>query len=127
MSFTTILETTDRTQLSLAKVALQHADIPFKVLHENTLNMGDAYAMGSTGALIQVPLNEIGSARILLKEQGLLQVGSGDTQFAVFKVLDTATQGIPIIGKIDFSFRLVLLIFFLVAIPLVWYAIVTSA
>ncbi|MFK7937463.1 MAG: hypothetical protein AB8G22_28365 [Saprospiraceae bacterium] len=123
MSYTTILETTDRMQLSLSKVALQQADISFKVLHENALTIGDAAAMGGSGAQIQVPFDEIGSARTLLKEQGLLIAGSGDSQFGLLKVLDVATRGIPIIGGLDFSVRLVLMVFLAVAIPLVWYAI----
>lgn len=127
MTFTTIQECFDRNQLALIKVALNHADIPFRVLQENSLNMGDAYIMGNNGALVQVHSENIANARTILRQQELIHDNSNaQEQFGFLKDIDDATSSLPLLGRLDFPIRLVLLVFLLIAIPLVWYAIQQS-
>lgn len=127
MAFTTIQECFDRNQLALIKVALNHAGIPFRVLQENSLNMGDAYILGNNGALVQVHSEQLEDAKVVLLEQNLISEPSESfDSFGFLNDFDQTTARLPLFGQLDFSIRLVLIVFLLVAIPLIWYAVQQS-
>lgn len=49
-----VFETTNITRLSLAKLALDNAEIAYESLYENTLQLDGVYAMGQNGAQLVV-------------------------------------------------------------------------
>lgn len=58
MRYKEIYRTLDITELELLKATLNHHGIDFRVFDEQTLYSAGTYAMGFTGARIEVPVKE---------------------------------------------------------------------
>lgn len=66
MKYKEIYQTLDITELELLKASLNHHGIDYRVFDEHTLYTAGTYAMGFSGARIQVPIKEEAEALEIL-------------------------------------------------------------
>ncbi|MCB0656432.1 MAG: hypothetical protein KDC57_09870 [Saprospiraceae bacterium] len=106
--YVTIYECASIPDLDLVKLALNHAEIPFRVQHENALRMGNIPAIGFHGALIQVEADDAKEAREMLLEQGFkLEITHPSNAF--FSWLDNKTSSLPLLNRWPVVFRFLFL------------------
>jgi predicted ATP-grasp superfamily ATP-dependent carboligase len=82
--------------LSLIKLSLNKEQINFRVLHENTLQLSNAYAMGNSGAILEVLEQDVPLAIEALKEVGVdLESDTTANRFALLNIADRVIDNIP--------------------------------
>jgi len=118
-TFTHLYSTNNPTELALVKHALTTEGINFQVKNENALNIDNIFATGIDGALVQVNFQDKERAEKLLIEKGLMYKGSGEEGFDFMKGFASVTNKIPILDLLPAPYRLVAIVFLLVAIPLI--------
>lgn len=108
----TIFETRHLVDLEAIKLALNQADIPFRVLDEHSLRIGSTYMLGGGGARVQVDISVVPQANGLLKALGFRT----DVETAESKVgtaFRTTTDQIPLLNTMDIPFRILFIVFVL--------------
>jgi hypothetical protein len=116
-NFIKLYETMDRSELTMIKIALKNRGINFRTQFEKTLQIADVYAMGYNGAIIEVEEIQLPEARKVLDEMGI-SIGS-DTPFgdiAAIRNFDSFSKGLPLVGNFDFTTRLLIVGFTVLAI-----------
>lgn len=96
--------------LDLIKHALEHANIPYRILFENSLRMGNAVIMGYQGAMVQVDVYDWYEAEELLHALHLLEekpYGKEINPFVQFT--DKITRNIPFFNRLQIPYRLLIL------------------
>jgi len=118
-ALTHLYSTNNPTELALVKHALTTEGITFHIKNENALNIDNIFATGIDGALVEVNFQDKERAQELLIEKGLMHRGSGEEGFDFMKGFANATNKIPILDLLPAPYRLVAILFLLVAIPLI--------
>ncbi len=99
----------DLQTLTLIKLSLDRAALRYRVLFEHSLYVG-AYLLGNRGAIVQVAESDYAAARELLKTEGLPcdAPGRGEA-FSSLHELELLTESLPLLGRLPFTLRLLLL------------------
>lgn len=95
MSYIRIYETQNLSELSLIKLSLNREQIDFRVQHENTLQLSNAYAMGSSGAILEVREEEVPLAIDILKELDIELGSNSENRFELLNIADEIIDNIP--------------------------------
>ena len=112
MKFLRLIEINNKQELAIIKLAFNQGDIEYRTLFENTLQTGDIYALGNTGAIIEVAEKDLAEAKIILADLGMeLDYDSSKDRFNFINKFDKRTQNIPWIGNLQLEFRLVTIVF----------------
>ena len=117
MMYTDIYSTHSVHELGLLKDALHRADIPYKILNEVALHVGNVELVGMEGARLQVEANRKIEAIQLLEELGFNVSVNENTSFSLINSFERWTNQIAILRSIPLQFRL-LLVFFVMAATL---------
>ena len=112
MNYIRLYETHNRSELVQLKLKFNQHDLDYKVLFENTLNVADAYGLGSRGVVIEVAEKDVEVAEAILLDLGMLNLESEGSSFSFLEWYDDFSQKIGLLKDTDLSFRLIILIVF---------------
>lgn len=112
MNYIRLYETHNRSELVQLKLKFNQLDLDYKVLFENTLNVADAYGLGSRGVVIEVAEKDVEVAEAILLDLGMLNLESEESSFSFLEWYDDFSQKIGLLKDTDLSFRLIILIVF---------------
>lgn len=103
-----LTEITDLQTLSLLKLSLDRAGIPYRVHFEQSLQVG-AYLTGNRGAAVEVATEHYATASELLADLGVVadDPARADT-FSLLHEFDAVTEALPLLGRMDVAYRLLL-------------------
>lgn len=104
-----VFETTNITRLSVAKLALDNAGIPYNSLYENTLQLDGVYAMGQNGAQLMVNEADVARANEILSEAGLMNP-TMDEEPSSIQTFSESLGKYPILKSIPANLRFLVLI-----------------
>lgn len=104
-----VYETMNITRLSLAKLALDNAGIPYESLYENTLQLDGVYAMGSHGAQLMVNSADVEKAKQILEEAGMMNHDLDDEESSV-QTFSESLGKYPILKLFPANLRFLVLI-----------------
>lgn len=105
MTYVRLYEVLNVAELSLIKLSLNKEGVDFRVQHENTLQLSSAYAMGNSGAILEVREPDIPLAIEVLKEVGIDLEASAQSRFIVLEVADQIIENIPGLRDMEGSLR----------------------
>jgi len=106
MSYIRIYETQNLSELSLIKLSLNREQIDFRVQHEHTLQLSNAYAMGSSGAILEVREEEVQLAILILKELDIELDNRGpENRFELLNIADEIIDNIPGLRVLEGNIR----------------------
>ena len=97
-------------------------NIEFVVQGESTLNMANVYATGLDGAHVQVAPGDKARATQVLKDLDIIPKFERDTSFGFIRQIEKFTNRIPVLNTVTTPFRILLIVFLIIAIPLLLYA-----
>ncbi len=104
-----LTEVLDPQTLTLIKLSLDRADIPFRVHFEHLLQVG-AYLTGNRGAVVEVAADRYAAAAELLADLGVVADAPGRPEtFGLLHEFDAVTESLPLVGRWDPAYRLLLL------------------
>ena len=96
--------------LSLIKLSLDRESIRYRVLFEHSLNVGNYLLGGSRGAIIEVLETDYPHAVEVLAKEGIpADTRSDPNAFGKLHEFDLLTESLPLIGRWDVTWRLLLL------------------
>ncbi len=104
-----VYETTNITRLSLAKLALDNAEIVYESLYENTLQLDGVYAMGQNGAQLAVDAKDKDHAFKVLEEAGLNNHEEDDKESEI-QAFSESLGKYPILKLLPANLRFLVLI-----------------
>ncbi|MCB0601421.1 MAG: DUF2007 domain-containing protein [Saprospiraceae bacterium] len=105
-----LYECHDVVTLDLIKHALDHANIPCRILFEHSLRMGNAVIMGYQGAIVQVDVYDWYEAEELLDELNLRPDKSSLKPVNPFvRFAEKSTRNIPLINRLLIPYRILIL------------------
>jgi hypothetical protein len=120
MNFISIYESNDSFELNIIKIELKRENINFRILNENTLQIGNVYALGNNGAIVQVQEAFLEQAELVLTNLNLISVHNQENdKFYIVKYFEEITSSIPILKRMNTSTRLICVIVFLISMPLI--------
>ncbi len=102
----------------MIKLAFNREDIKFETLFEHTLNVADVYALGNSGAIIEVEEGDYVKSKEILAELGIeIDYDTKEDRFEFINKIEKSTENIPIIGrwKLEYRFLLVIMITILIS------------
>ena len=100
IKYVPLIEVFKIQQLNQIKFALDKENIIFTTFFEQTLQTADAYALGGSGARIDVEEDHLERAKEVLKSLDItVDYDPKKDEFGFIEKLDVLTSNIPIIGK----------------------------
>lgn len=106
MNYIRIYEVLNISELALIKLSFNKEQINFRVQHENTLQLSSAYAMGNSGAIVEVLESDVPLAVEVLKEVGInLESGGAANRFEFLNAIDKLIDQIPVLNSLEGSTR----------------------
>jgi hypothetical protein len=106
MNYIRIYEVLNVAELSLIKLSLRKEQINFRVLHENTLQLSNAYAMGNSGAIVEVLEEDVPLAIEALKEAGVnFENDTSINRFELLNIADRIMEAIPGLRVLEGNMR----------------------
>ncbi|WP_116127293.1 hypothetical protein [Lewinella sp. IMCC34183] len=109
MAYRYLAEIIDLQTLTLLKLSLDRAGIPYRVHFEQALQAG-AYLTGNRGAQVEVRADDFAPAAALLEELGVaVDTRPRDDTFSFLHEFDAVTGTLPLLGRWDVAYRLLLL------------------
>lgn len=112
MNYIRLYETHNRSDIVQLKLRFNQLDLDYRVLFENTMNVADAYGLGSRGVVIEVAEKDVEVAEAILLDLGMLSLESEENSFTFLEWYDDFSQKIGLLKDTDLSFRLIILIVF---------------
>lgn len=110
MRYIRLIEILNTQELTIIKLAFNEADIEYKTLFENTLQIAEVYALGNRGVIIEVVEKDVEKAKKILSGLGIeLDYDKEKDKFEFVDKLDALTGKIPLIGRLQFAYRFILL------------------
>ncbi|MEN0051117.1 MAG: hypothetical protein AAF806_28900 [Bacteroidota bacterium] len=111
VTYVRLYEVMSTQELTMIKIVLNREEVDYRILFENTLQLAEVYALGNSGAIIEVAEYELRNAITILEELGIqINYESSEDQFRLVSFFDRQTKKLPLLGKIDLSYRFLLLI-----------------
>ena len=110
MKFYRLYESLNSSELSMIKMSLSAENIHYRVLFENTLQTANVYALGNTGAIIEVAENDLEQAKQIMLNLGIVLDYNGQLdKFRFINRFDHVTRYIPFLGSLQVGIRLAIL------------------
>lgn len=93
----------------MIKLALNKEEIEYKTHFENTLNIADVYALGNSGAIIEVAEKNYNKSKEILSELGIeLEYDLKEDRFEFINKIERVTENIPVVGRLPIGYRFLL-------------------
>lgn len=112
MKYVRLFETQNRSELIQLKLRFNQVDLDYRVLFENTLNVADAYGLGTRGVILEVSEKDLEVAEAILLDLDLVRLSEEENFNTFLNWYDNFSQRIGLLKDTDLSFRLVILIVF---------------
>ena len=88
MNYIRLYETHNRSDIVQLKLRFNQLDLDYRVLFENTMNVADAYGLGSRGVVIEVAEKDVEVAEAILLDLGMLSLESEENSFTFLEWYD---------------------------------------
>jgi hypothetical protein len=112
MQYIRLFETQNRADIIKIKLRFNQLDLDYRILFENTMNVADAYGLGSRGVIIEVAKKDLEVAEAVLLDLEILNIENDENYTSFLKWYDEFSQRIGPLKDTDLSFRLIILIVF---------------
>lgn len=111
MKYIRLIETMNSQDLTMIKLALSKENIAYKTLFENTLRIADVYALGNSGAIIEVAEDDYLKSKEILSELGFnIDYDPIEDRFEFVNKFDRITENIPFLRRFRLEYRFLLIL-----------------
>lgn len=118
MKYKRIYEVLNPQELSVIKLSFDTHGIEYRTLFEHTLQIANVYALGNTGAIIEVTEEDYDRAKDILVSHGIeLDYHVKLDRFKFIEWIDNATSKVKWIGKLPLVKRVFIVISCALGIP----------
>lgn len=118
MTYKRLYEVLNPNELSIIKMALSSTNIKYRILFEHTLQIASTYALGNSGAIIEVADYDFKRAKSVLYEMGIqLDYEEALDKFIFIDRIDRFTKSFSLVRRLSLGYRVLLFLTTILVLP----------